>query len=1053
MSRLPSVEALRELRERIQDRPQTPSLVVCAGTACQASGANETQRLIKRELLKRDLVDRLSVRITGCHGFCEMGPFILTDPQGALYVKVSDEDVPRIVEAVLNNDYVEDLLYRDPVTGKVCRHQDEIPFYAKQRRTILGRNQTLDPIRLSNYLATGGYSALESVIESRTPESIIDEIKRSGLRGRGGGGFLTGVKWEMMAKQPNRGAKYVVCNADEGDPGAYMDEGILEGNPHSVIEGMIIGAMATGATEGFIFVRSEYPLAIKHMMIALAHARGYGLLGDGILGTDMSFDVSIVRGAGAFVCGEETALVRAVEGRMGEPRQRPPYPVEKGVYGKPTVINNVETWANVPVVLQMGGDEYAKTGTRNSTGTKVFSLVGKVRNTGLVEVEMGATINDIVHEIGGGPPEGGRLKAIQIGGPSGGCIPSWRFDLPIDFHSLQKEGAIMGSGGMIVMDEDTCMVDVAKYFVSFLKDESCGKCFTCRKGIQRMHEILDDITSGRGSLDQLDLLKELSVVVKDSTMCGLGQSAPNPVLSTLRYFGNEYRRHIVDGRCDAFVCRDLVGAPCQSACPVGTEAWRYVAHIAAGEYEQAYLAIREHNPFPSVCSRVCDHQCEMRCRLGGSGKEPVAIRALKRFVTDRVDPSVYKPRYMERAGDQPRVAVVGSGPAGLTAAHHLSLTGHRVTVFEALERPGGMLVAGVPTYRLPREIIEKEIEALLDDNITVECNKALGRDFSADDLLDDGYEAIFLALGAHRCRRLGLEGEDHEGVYPSLDFLKAWNLEGTTLARGRVGVIGGGNSAIDAARGALRQEGVESVDLFYRRTRREMPAFEDEIEEAIEEGVRMHLLMSPVELRIEAGRLTAVDFIKNELGPPDESGRRRPVPIEGSEDSVPLDTLVVAIGEQIQPFAKGMKAPRGVEVARSGAFVVDEDTLMTGRAGVFAGGDAVTGPNTVIEAVAAGRRAARMIDRYLRKEPLVRSSQRSVPSRYLEPTGAEAKELPERAEMPRIEMATRLAGFAEVEGVLSEKAALCEASRCLRCDLEFTRPAADEDQRTAGGIS
>ncbi len=1053
MSRLSSVEALRELRGRIQDRPITPCLVVCAGTACQASGANDIQRLVKRELLKRDLVDRLAIRITGCHGFCEMGPFILTEPQGALYVKIADEDVPRIIDAVLRDEYVEELLYHDPVAGKACHHQEEIPFFAKQKRTILGRNQSLDPIRLSHYLASGGYSALEDVIESRTPEWVIEEIKRSGLRGRGGGGFLTGVKWEMMAQQSSNGAKYVVCNADEGDPGAYMDRSILEGNPHSVIEGMIIGAIATGATEGFVFVRSEYPLAIKHTMIALAHARDYGLLGKGILGTEIDFDISIVRGAGAFVCGEETALVHTVEGRAGEPRQRPPYPVEKGIYGRPTCINNVETWANVPLVLEMGAGEYAETGTRNSTGTKVFSLVGKVRNTGLVEVEMGATINDIVHEIGGGPPEGGRLKAIQIGGPSGGCIPSWRFDLPIDFHSLQKEGAIMGSGGMIVMDDDTCMVDVAKYFVSFLKEESCGKCFTCRKGIQRMHEILDDITSGTGTLDQLELLKELAVVVKDSTMCGLGQSAPNPVLSTLRYFGDEYRRHIVDGRCDAFVCRDLVGAPCQTACPVGTEAWRYVAHIARGEYKEAYLAIREHNPFPSVCARVCDHKCEMRCRLGGSGKDPVAIRALKRFVTDRVDPNAYKPRYLERAGDQPRVAVVGSGPAGLTAAHRLSLTGHRVTVFEALERPGGMLVAGVPSYRLPREVIDKEIEALLDDNITIECKKALGRDFSLNELLEQGFEAVFLAIGAHRCRRLGLEGEDHEGVYPSLEFLKAFNLEGKALGRGRVGVIGGGNSAIDAARGALRQDGVESVDLFYRRTRREMPAFEDEIEEAIEEGVRMHMLMSPVELRIQGGRLTAVDFLENTLGPPDDSGRRRPVPIEGSQRSVPLDTLVVAIGEQIQPFAKGVKAPRGVEVARSGAFVVDEDSLMTSRPGVFAGGDAVTGPNTVIEAIAAGARAARMIDRYLRKETLVRLSQRSVPSRYLEPTGSKDKELPERSDMPRIGLEERLSGFTEVEGVLSEEQARREASRCLRCDLEFTEPAAQEQRKAAGGIS
>jgi NADH-quinone oxidoreductase subunit F len=822
-----------------------------------------------------------------------MGPFAVNEPQSAFYPKIETRDIPAILDAAVTGVYAEDLLYRNPATGASCHHLEDIPFFAKQQRTLLGRNQQIDPIRLFDYLAEGGYESLAKVLAGYTPEQIIDEIRRSGLRGRGGAGFLTAEKWELARRQDGDGGKYIVCNADEGDPGAYMDRSILEGNPHSVLEGMVIGGLAMGATEGFVFVRHEYPLAIKHLLIALRLAREYGLLGKDILGAGVNFDINIVKSAGAFVCGEETALIRAIEGTVGEPRQRPPFPTEKGIFGRPTCINNVETWANVPIVIAEGGDEFARIGTPTSTGTKVFSVVGKIKHTGLVEVPMGTSIKEIVYDIGGGPLDGGRIKAVQIGGPSGGCIPHWRFDLPIDYDSLKEAGAIMGSGGMIVMDGNTCMVDVAKYFMRFLKDESCGKCFTCRKGTQRMWEILDDITKGKGTLGQLDVLEELGQTVADSTMCGLGQSAPNPVLSTLRYFRDEYERHIIDKRCDAYVCKQLTGAPCQAACPVGTEAWRYAALITRGEYEEAYRVIRATNPFPSVCARVCDHQCEERCRLATSGQQPLALRALKRFVTDHVDPSVYRPvRHPDPTAAGKRVAVVGAGPAGLTAAHVLSLSGYKTTVFEAEDRPGGMLVSGIPAYRLPRDVLQREIEELLDENVTLRCATALGRDFSIDSLFEDGYDAVFLALGAHRSRRMGIDGEDLVGVYPSIEFLKAWNLRGEPFATGKVGVIGGGNSALDAARVSLRQEGVSEVTIFYRRTRQEMPAFEEEIEGALQEGVQLELLVSPVSLHGKDGRFAAVEFIDNELGEPDASGRRTPVAKSGSEHRVPMDTLI-----------------------------------------------------------------------------------------------------------------------------------------------------------------
>ncbi len=561
MERLKSIADFKALHGRIQaDRdPNIPTIVISAGTCGQASGANDLIRVAKRELLAKGLTEKIHLRITGCQGFCQMEPSVLIEPHGTFYPRLGLKQMARIVDAVVRGEVLHDLLWKDPKTRKRVEKQSDIPFFRSQARTILSRNEKVDPIRIYNYIENGGYSALVRVLTNGNRRWVVEEVKASGLRGRGGAGFPTGLKWELLAKQPaaaGRG-KFLVCNADEGDPGAYMDRSVLEGNPHSIIEGMLIGAFATGATEGVVYVRTEYPLAIKHLVIALRQARELGLLGENILGTGFSFDIQMVKGAGAFVCGEETALIRSVEGKRGEPRQRPPYPVQKGIDGNPTAINNVETWANIPIIIEHGAGEFAKIGTPQNTGTKIFSLVGKVKNTGLVEVPMGISISEIVHDIGGGPSGRAEIKAVQTGGPSGGCIPTSMFDLPIDYDSLTTAGSIMGSGGMIVMDENTCMVDVAKYFMKFLKDESCGKCFTCRKGTQRMWEILDDITKGKGTLEQLNLLEELALVVKDTSMCGLGQTAPNPVLSTLRYFRDEFLNHVERKFCPATVCRDL----------------------------------------------------------------------------------------------------------------------------------------------------------------------------------------------------------------------------------------------------------------------------------------------------------------------------------------------------------------------------------------------------------------------------------------------------------------------------------------------------------------
>ncbi|MHC4127482.1 MAG: NADH-ubiquinone oxidoreductase-F iron-sulfur binding region domain-containing protein [Planctomycetota bacterium] len=1033
MQRLASIAELRMLRRHLQKQADIskPCAVLCAGTACQAGGCNTTIRAVKRHILENGLSSKVRLRITGCHGFCEMGPFIWTQPQGAFYSRLTPEDVGPVLDKMAVGEIADELLYSDPVTKVTYRDRDEIPFFKYQQRAILAMNQEVDPIRINDYIAHDGYAALEHVLEKRDPAWVLEEVKKSAIRGRGGAGFPTGRKWELLAKQPSGRGKFLVCNADEGDPGAYMDRSILEGNPHSIIEGMTIGALGTGATEGVVYVRSEYPLAIKDLTIALRQARELGILGPNILGTGLSFDIQIVRGAGAFVCGEETALIRSIEGKRGEPVQRPPFPVEKGIEGKPTGVNNVETWANIPLIFRMGAEEFAKIGTKDNSGSKIFSLVGKIKNTGLVEVPMGISIREVIYDVGGGPASEARIKAVQTGGPSGGCIPADRFDLPIDYDSLAEAGSIMGSGGMIVMDDDTCMVDVAKYFMKFLMEESCGKCFTCRKGTQRMYEILDDITCGKGTAEHLELLEELSHVVRDTTMCGLGQSAPNPVLSTLRYFRKEYEEHIRDHRCRAFVCTDLVGAPCQTGCPLGTQAWRYIAHIARGEYEDAYQAIREANPFPSVCARVCTHPCEDRCRCGTSGQEPIAIRDLKRFVTDRVDPSVYRPhRVTLGPGEAASVAIIGSGPAGLSAAHLLSVAGHKVTVFDEADRPGGMLISGIPSYRLPRETIEREIAALLDDNIDVECNTALGRDITIDDLFDRGFKAVFLAMGAHKSRPLNVDGEEVSGVYPGLDFLKAFNEQGRQLAQGRVVVIGGGESAIDAAGVAIRQKGVESAGIYYRRTRVEMPAHTPSVNAALEEGITLETLITPVRILVEDGRVKGVEFVKNRLGDFDSSGRRRPEPIPGSEQIVPVDTLVVSISEE--PGVDYL-ADMGVELTRWQTVRSGERTLETSRPGVFAGGDVVTGPNTVVDAIAAGKRAAAVIGRWLRGEDVDQPLPREMPEEYVEPE-----------QPPKLGAEARTQSFDEVEGSLSVEDAKREARRCLRCDLEFTQPAEPE---------
>ncbi|MCK4307669.1 NADH-quinone oxidoreductase subunit NuoF [candidate division WOR-3 bacterium] len=560
--RLNNPRDLKDLRKRIIEKrdPNKPCVIISAkSTCCILKGCKKVIKAFREEIKKRNLQNKIDLKTVGCLGFCEIEPVVIIQPNDVFYQNVKSEDVKTIItETIIQDKIIEDLLYVDVDTGEKYVLDKDIPFYKKQERLVSGNNCLIDPECIEDYIAIGGYSALSKVLFNMKPEQIIDEIKKSGLRGRGGGGFLTGRKWASCRKAESEdGVRYVICNADEGDPGAYMDRSLLEGNPHSILEGMIIGAYAIGSQDGYVYVRNEYPLAVKHLKTAIKQAEEYGLLGDNILGSDFSFHIKISRGGGAFICGESTALMMSLEGKVGRPRAKYIHTVEKGLWNKPSNLNNVETWANVPLIINKGADWYSKVGTEKSTGTKIFSLVGKINNTGLVEVPMGITLREIIYDIGGGIPNNKKFKAIQTGGPSGGCIPESLIDLPVDFDELAKAGSMMGSGGMIVMDEDTCMVDVARYFLDFLKNESCGKCVPCREGIKRMLEILNGICEGRGEMRDIELLEELSEYIKDSALCALGTSAPNPVLTTIKYFREEYEAHIKDKHCSAGVCKNL----------------------------------------------------------------------------------------------------------------------------------------------------------------------------------------------------------------------------------------------------------------------------------------------------------------------------------------------------------------------------------------------------------------------------------------------------------------------------------------------------------------
>ncbi len=1026
--------------------PPKPRIGVGMGTCGAGNGAEGIYHAFN-EIITNQGRD-MKLASVGCFGFCAEEPLVNVRIPGRPLVilrRVQVADVQRIIDDVAQGQPTEGLALCkveswDHLTASVQYGEGfpnipnwfDVPFFKPQKKIVLRNCGLISPDDIEEYIAIGGYSALYKVLIDSNPEAVIEQIKAAKLRGRGGAGFLTGLKWEFLRKAVSD-KKYIICNADEGDPGAYMNRNEIESDPHALLEGMIIGGYVMGASEGIIYVRAEYPLAVHRLTRAIEQARESGLLGDNILGRGFNFNIQMVEGAGAFVCGEETALIASLEGQAGRPRPRPPFPAAKGLYQHPTNINNVETWYNVAPIVAKGPAWFTETGSTKSAGTKVFSLVGKVTNTGLVEMPLGTPLKTFIYDVGEGGTNGKHIKSVQTGGPSGGCIPQDMFDTPVDYETLQQIGSIMGSGGMVVLDEDNCMVDVARYFIEFTHSESCGKCIPFRVGLDQCLRILNAFTRGRAKESDLDKLDEIGRMIRETSLCGLGQSAPNPLLTTMRHFRHEFEDHIRVNRCRAGVCEELALSPCENSCPLHMNIPRFLDLYKAGRMDDAFEAVIMDNPLPSSTGRVCQHPCEDRCRRAMID-EPLNMREVHRVIADAVYKSDRFETMVERIkthklpATERKVAVVGAGPTGLTAAFYLALLGHEVTVFDSNPEPGGMLRYALPEYRLPRDVVRKEIELIRRMGVEFVCNTEIGSETTLNDL-DAAYNAVFMAIGTWKESWVYLPGTELSGVYPALLFLEAIAKDEPVRPGKKVIVIGGGNAAIDSARTSLRMGA--DVTVVYRRERKDMPAIKEETDAAEAEGAKFLFLATPHRIvGGEDGKVKGIEVVNTRLGEFDASGRRRPI----STDEIrrlDCDTVILAVGEAVDlDFVRAS----GFTIKENGTLQVDRYTLETSRSKFYAGGDLVTGASNVSNAMFFGKRAARRIDdrlmgtnnRLIRLLPQVEYSQEAPET----PTECHRHSVEELPAQERVET------FAESLIGLTPEQTLEEACRCLRCDVK-----------------
>ncbi len=1039
--------ALLELQKKALKRitPGTPMISVGAGTCGIGTGADD----IFMALGKAIKVKKADIKLNkvGCFGFCASEPIVNIYIPGKPLImlsKVSSKDAASIVESVAKgNAPLKKAMCRieswDFLTSKVEYGKgyeqvpawDEVPFFKGQKKMVLRDAGLINPDEIEEYIAIGGYQALFKALKEMNPDTVLAEMHKSKLRGRGGAGFPVGKKWELM-KNVKADQKYIICNADEGDPGAYMNRNEIESDPHALIEGMIIGAYVMGASKGVIYIRAEYPLAVERLKNAIKQAKELGIMGENIFGSGFNFDLEYVEGAGAFVCGEETALMQSIEGKAGRSMPRPPFPAQKGLWGKPTNINNVESWVNVPLIINRGGDFFAQTGTEKSSGTKVFSLVGKIKNTGLVELPLGTPLENIIYEMGEGAGKNKQIRAVQTGGPSGGCIPVENFNTAVDYESLNALGAIMGSGGMVVMDQDNCMVDVARYFVEFTASESCGKCTACREGLSQSLEILNRITKGKGQLEDIETLEKLAYVIKDSSLCGLGQTSANPVLTTLRYFRDEYKAHIMEKRCKAGVCENLFMALCENSCPMHMNIPAYLQMLKEGRIEEAFESTLRDNPLPGTLGRICHFHCKMRCRRD-SVDEPVAQGEIHRYLADTMykmgkEKQLYAKLIKEKlAPTGKRIAIVGAGPAGLTAAFYLVRLGHTVTIYDSHPLPGGILHYGIPAYRLPKDILAKEIELIKKLGVKFVMNTAVGTDISYKTLAKDN-DAVLLGIGAEKDTPLDIPGSNLKGIFPGYEFLEDYTKGKKVRIGKKVAIVGAGNVAIDAARTALRL-GAE-VTIVYRRDRNEMPANLHEIEDAEAEKIKFKLMSGPSKVIGDAkGNVKGLEVEKMKFGSIDRSGRRKPVGT-GVFETVDCDTIILAIGEKVESaFAKDL----GIETNKNATLKTNPFTFRTSNEKFYAIGDAVTGPATAAEAMGIAKKTAEAIDMDLMKERRLSKLYKKFVYKNevsLKPEGGK------NTKPKKVAAKDRINSFQEILSGYSGEQALREATRCLRCDIK-----------------
>jgi len=1051
MPRIQDIGAFSAVREAGLAKllPPVPRVAIGMGTCGRGNGAEGLQHAFA-EAIQRSGMDVLLTSV-GCFGACFEEPLVNVRLPGKPLLILrrvqADDALPILHDLSLGNITPQHIYCKieewEHITGNLRygRGYPEVPlwnevsFFKGQKKIVLRNCGLINPDDIEEYIGVGGYQALYKVLIDGRPETVIEQIKASKLRGRGGAGYLTGNKWEFLNKAKSD-RKYIICNADEGDPGAYMNRNEIESDPHSLLEGMIIGGYVMGATEGIVYVRAEYPLAVHRLNRAIEQAHEYGILGDNVLGRGFKFNIEVVEGAGAFVCGEETALIASLEGEAGRPRPRPPFPAQKGLWGRPTNINNVETWYNITPIVTRGPAWFSETGSPKSSGTKVFSLVGKVRNTGLVEMPLGTPLKTFVYDIGEGGIAGHAIKSVQTGGPSGGCIPIEMFDTPVDYESLAQLGSIMGSGGMVIMDEENCMVDVARYFIEFTHSESCGKCIPCRVGLNKSLRILNRLTEGAGTMHHLELLDELSPYIRECSLCGLGQTAPNPVLTTLRHFRNEFEDHIVARRCQAGVCEELALSPCENSCPLHMNIPRFLQLYKEQRLEDAFESVIMDNPLPASTGRVCQHPCDNRCRRH-TLDEAVNMREVHRFIADSVFNSNRRDEMFKRIIArklQPtgrKIAVAGAGPAGLTAAFYLALLGHDVTVYDSQAEAGGMLRYALPEYRLPKSVLRHEIELIEKLGVKFIFKTRVGFDISLNDL-DDRFDGVVISIGTWKESWVYQPGTELKGVYPALIFLEG-EARGEDVPIGRkVAVIGGGNAAIDSARTALRKGA--AVTVFYRREVKDMPAIAEETRAARDEGAKFVFLAAPHRvIGDQKGNVKSIEVVKTRLGEYDKSGRRKPVPTDEIQ-RFDCDSVIFAIGETVDlDFARAS----GLSLKESGTIDVNRFTLETSRPRFYAGGDVITGASNVSNAMASGKQAAQSLDLQLLE---TNRWDKIFPVIEYEQTPPDEPSPSHRHNGHVIAPSARSHSNAEVVTGLLEEEVMDESCRCLRCDVKAANP-------------